>query len=168
MKFIVATDASFHADTGVASYGICILTPQGYVKRSGVYQAPMRSSDIAELTAVANALGIINNLFNLELSEERNTIELYVDYSALTRILTGKLRPRSLSKYNTMTAYKYAMEHLKLFQSVQVTHVKAHNVRQGDDSDQITLMNNWCDIAAHGAMSLRVAELRLPKKDLTC
>lgn len=163
MHFIVATDASFHEQTGAASYGICIYTSQGYVRRSGVYRTPMKSSGIAELTAIANALYLINKLYDLELITERKSLALHVDNIDVCRLLMGELKPRSWKRYKDLDPYKYIMEHLMLFDDVHTQHVKAHTVKDHDSHNQIKLMNHWCDLAAHSALSLRLAEDSMQK-----
>lgn len=148
----VCTDAghkNLHHQS-VAVWATYIRTPSQTIHSSGIISQPVKGSSHAELYAIANALHIIGNHYDLS----KYKLILYADnLYALQNHKDGTLtKPKEDHKdvYNT-----WIKPYLDEAQEFEARHVKGHLPKdQWGTNPARFFMQDWCDTEVHRVMRI--------------
>jgi ribonuclease HI len=152
----VCTDAGFKKThkQSVAIWATYIRTPEKTIHSSGIMSKDCKGSSHAELYAVANALHILNQNFDLT----KYKVIFYSDsLYALKNHIDGSIT-KTKSKADRQKVYdKYIRPYLDKAAAYEARHVKAHLPKsQWGATPARFYMQDWCDQEVHRVMKIGI------------
>lgn len=91
MKLIIYTDGASRGNPGPASYGFTVSDAGGNLLHSKGHYIGITTNNVAEYTAVLEALKFVINEYGVNLS-----VELYADSKLVAEQLSGRYKVKSL------------------------------------------------------------------------
>lgn len=94
-KLIIYTDGASRGNPGPASYGFTIQDGKGRLLHEEGEYIGITTNNVAEYTAVLEALKYVSRIMNHESREEKRKVELYADSKLVAEQLSGRYKIKS-------------------------------------------------------------------------
>lgn len=135
---IIFTDASFSSESKVAGFGFCIIDKK-FEYKAGNYSQGHRDNNVAELSAVAEALRYSKKLNLFKLTDDRTLTVITDSKYAVNKILDNNINFIDDNEKQIVQEIKGLLKESKL--KWQLIQIKGHM----KGTDKFSYYNEICD-----------------------